>query len=400
MKILTIAALLSVLVLQAEALEKQTLWKAKEGGYRLYRIPGLIVTKAGTLLAYAEARRNTGSDWDTIDLVMRRSTDQGKTFSEQKVVAHTPDFPRSPVAIEKKQGKPDDVTYDNPVAIADGSGNVHFLFCRDYMRVFYTKSNDDGLTFSQPVEITSALDRYRPEYAWRVVALGPGHGIEMTTGRLVVPIWLSLGNGGNGHHPSVNSTIYSDDHGTTWQPGHIAVPDTTETPDPNETATVQLAKGPVMLNIRTASKKNRRLVVTSKDGAHRWSRPRYQEDLPDPICFGALTRMSTKKTADRNRILFANPDSLNRADGKDSPTKDRRNLTISMSYNEGKSWKLRKVLEPGPSAYSDLAVSDDGTIWCLYEMGEKSAYEQITLAKFNLEWLSGGKDVYRRKASK
>src|SRR3954451_22156532 len=159
-------------------LEKIDLWKSGEGGYKIYRIPGIIVTKAGTILAYTEARRFTGGDWDSIDIVMRRSTDGGKMFSPQRVIAHSPDVPRSSVALERKQGKPDDVTYDNPVMIADRNGAVHVLFCREYMRVFYLRSDDDGQTFSNAVDITSALDQYRPEYAWRVVATGPGHGIQ------------------------------------------------------------------------------------------------------------------------------------------------------------------------------------------------------------------------------
>ena len=379
-------------------MEKVDLWKSGEGGYKIYRIPGMVVTKAGTVLAYTEARRHTGGDWDTIDIVMRRSTDGGKTFSPQQVIAHSPDVPRSTVALERQQGKPDDITYDNPVMIADKSGAVHLLFCREYMRVFYMRSNDDGQTFSSAVDITPALDGYRPDYAWRVVATGPGHGIQMAKGRLIVPIWMALGTGGNGHHPSVNSTIYSDDGGKSWHRGDIAVPSTAETPDPNETTAVQLANGPVMLNVRVVSDKNRRVVVTSKDGAHKWSAPRFQEDLPDPICFASIVRLSTKKNGGRNRLLFSNPDNLTRADGKSSTSKDRRNLTISLSYDEGQSWPLKKALEPGSAGYSDLAVSPDGTIWDLYEAGGAFPNERLVLAHFNLDWLTDGKDSWGKNS--
>jgi sialidase-1 len=397
-----IAALMFIastaLAIAAEpTLEKIDLWKSGAGGYKIYRIPGIIVTRAGTVLAYTEARRYTGNDWDTIDVVMRRSTDGGKTFSPQRVIAHSPEVPRSSVALERKQGKPDDVTYDNPVMISGKNGAVHLLFCREYMRVFYSRSNDDGQTFSPAVDITAALDGYRPEYPWRVVATGPGHGIQLTKGRLVVPIWMALGTGGNGHHPSANSTIYSDDDGKTWHRGDIAVPNTPETPDPNETTAVQLANVSVMLNVRVVSDKNRRVVVTSKDGAHDWSAPRFQEDLPDPICFASVVRLSTKKNGGRNRILFSNPDNLTRADGKTSISKDRRNLTISLSYDEGQSWPLKKVLEPGSAGYSDLAVSPDGTIWDLYEAGGAFPNERLVLAHFNLDWLADGKDSWEKK---
>lgn len=400
----TIARLLAFLLLASASganplFTKAELWRANEGGYKMYRIPGIIVTSKGTILAYAEARKYSGSDWGTIDIVLRRSTDGGKTFSEQKVIAHSPNVPRSPVALERKQAKPDDVTYNNPVAIADRSGVVHFLYCREYMRVFYMRSDDDGRTFSEPVDITSTFDAYRPEYAWRVLATGPGHGIQLANVRLLVPVWLSLGTGGNGHHPSVNSTIYSDDHGKTWYRGEISVPDTPETPSANETAAVQLTNGHVMLNVRTASDKNRRVVTTSKDGARRWSKPRFQEDLPDPICFASIVRLSTKKNGGMNRILFANPDNLTRADGKTIPNKDRRNLTVKLSYDEGKSWTVKKVIEPGSSGYSDLAVSPDGTIWCLYEAGGSFPNAQLVLAQFNLEWLTDGKDALAKKGN-
>lgn len=396
--ILLIAAV--ALLHSAPVFEKQDLWKAEEGGYKLYRIPGIIVTAKGTILVYTEARKHSGNDWDTIDIVMRRSTDGGRTFSPQRVIANAPNVPRSPVAIERKQARPDDVTYNNPVAIADRNGAVHFLFCREYMRVFYMRSDDDGVTFSAPADITTAFESYRPAYAWRVAATGPGHGIQLKNGRLLVPIWLALGTGGNGHHPSVNATIFSDDKGKTWHAGDIAVHNTPETPDPNETAAVQLVNGTVMLNVRTQSPRNRRLVVTSKDGARHWNNPHFQEDLADPICFASILRLSTEQSSGKNRLLFVNPDNLTRQDGKSSVSKDRKNLTVRVSYDEGKTWAAKHVIEPDSSGYSDLAASPDGTIWCLYEEGGTFPHERLTLAKFNLEWLTEGKDTFAAKGNK
>src|SRR6185312_7123 len=157
---------------------KTTVFEGGQGGYLMYRIPGIVVTKRGTVLVYNEARRNAGNDWTTIDIVMRRSTDAGATFSPAQVMAHAPTpITRNPVAIERRQGEPSDITYNNPVAIAGRDGIVHFLFCVEYMRVFYMRSTDDGKTFSQPVEITGAFDTFRVKYAWRVAATGPGHGI-------------------------------------------------------------------------------------------------------------------------------------------------------------------------------------------------------------------------------
>lgn len=123
--------------------------------------------KSGTLLAYCEARKGTGSDWSTIDILMRRSTDGGKTWSEPQKIAHVDGpYSKNPAAVAQKLVKPDDVTYNNPVAIADRkTGAVHFLFCMEYMRCYYQRSDDDGRTFSRPVEITATLERFRKDYA-------------------------------------------------------------------------------------------------------------------------------------------------------------------------------------------------------------------------------------------
>jgi sialidase-1 len=397
-----LALLLAVLLARpvsgaAPSFQTARIFEGDTEGYKLYRIPGIVVTKKGTILAYTEARRTGSGDWDSIDILMRRSSDGGSTFSPQRVIAHAPGkIERSTVAIERNQGKLNDITYNNPVAIADRNGTVHFLFCVEYMRAFYMRSDDDGRTFSTPVEITSAFERFRPEYAWRVLATGPGHGIQLRSGRLLVPVWLALGTGGNGHHPSVNATIYSDDQGSTWRRGDIAIPNTSAFPDPNETTAVQLADGKVMLNVRTEAKENRRTVVTSKDGATHWSRPRLQEDLPDAICFASIIRLSTRKDGGRDRLLFVNPDNLTRADGKDSRSKDRINLTVRLSYDEGGHWNVKRTIEPGATGYADLAVLPDGTILCLYEAvptvpGGSVRHDEM-LARFNLEWLTEGKD--------
>ena len=227
-------------------------------GYANCRIPGIVATKAGTLLAYCEARKNKGGDWDPIDLLLRRSTDNGVTWTEPQVLART-----------TEQNK----TYNNPVAIPDrDTGAVHFLYCVDYARCYYMKSDDDGKTFSEAIEITApAFEPLKKQYNWNVIATGPTHGIQLRGGRLLVPVWLSTG--GKSHHPSVVATIYSDDHGKTWRPGEIAIADTKEVPNPNETVAVELSDGRVMLNARNEATNQRRVVVTSADGATGWSKP-------------------------------------------------------------------------------------------------------------------------------
>lgn len=377
-------------------LQKIDLFEAGKGGYALYHIPGVAVTARGTVLAWCEARQK-GGDWDTIDIVLRRSTDDGLTWSEPKKIADVPGpKTKNPFALKLKSVRPEDVTYNNPVLIPDRDGTVHCLFCLEYMRCFYQRSTDDGLTWSTPTEITATFERFRPAYDWKVLATGPDHGIQLKGGRLIVPVWLSTGTGGNAHRPSVTATIYSDDQGKTWQASEIAVPNTPEWINPNETVAIELADGSVMLNVRNESKAHRRLATVSKDGATGWSKPRFDDALKEPICMGSIVRLSSVPGSDRNRILFSNPDNLSRADGKEEAGKnrDRKNLSIKLSYDEGQTWAVNKALEPSWSAYSDIGVTKVGTIVCFYGRGAKSSFagDRLTLARFNLEWLTDGKD--------
>lgn len=377
-------------------LEKIDLFNAGSGGYKLYHIPGVLVTAKGTVLAWCEARKK-GSDWDQIDILLRRSTDGGKTFSKAVRIADVPGpKAKNPFALRVKGVDPNDVTYNNPVLIAGRDGTVHMVFCVEYMRCFYQRSTDDGVSWSRPVEITDTFAAFKSAYEWKVLATGPDHSIELQSGRLIVPVWLSTGTGGNAHRPSVTATIFSDDAGRTWRAGEIAVPCTEEWINPNETVAIQLADGSVMLNVRNESKTHRRLVTVSKDGATGWSTPKFDEALLEPICMGGIVRYSSEAGGGKNRILFCNPHNLERADGKEAPGKnrDRKNVSVKLSYDEGKTWAVNKSLEPGWSAYSDIGVTPDGTILCIYGRGEKASFagDRLTLARFNLEWLTDGKD--------
>jgi sialidase-1 len=351
---------------------KTDLFEARKGGYRTYRIPGIVVARSGAVLAYAEARKRHGGDWDDIDILMRRSLDGGITWEKAKAVVSHGSYGRGPA--------------NNPCAIADHeTGSVHFLYGYNYARVFYQKSDDDGVSFSSAVEITSTFEGFRPEYDWGVLATGPGHGIQLKSGRLIAPVWLSESKS-QAHHPNRCSVIYSDDHGATWHRGEM-VPDVI--PCCNETEAVQLDDGSVLLNMRNRGHQRRRAIAVSADGPGRpppatgWSTPRLDNALLEPRCFGSVCRLTEKGTEDRNRLLFSNPDNVH----------TRKNLTVKMSYDEGKTWPVSKVLEAGDSGYSDLAVAGDKMILCLYERGNlDSRPHYLTLAWFNLEWLADEED--------
>lgn len=372
------------------------LFNAGSAGYELYRIPGIVITPKGTVLAYAEARKGGQGDWGSIDIVLRRSVDGGKEWSAQRVIAKVSGpITKNPAALAQNLANAGAVTYNNPIAIADQqSGAVHFLFCLEYMRAFYMRSDDDGETFSEPVEITYAFDKFRPEYNWKVLATGPGHGIQLKNGRLLVPVWLSLGTGGHAHRPSVVSTIYSDDGGASWHRGEIAVPNTQEFINPSETAAVELADGRVVLNVRTESKSHRRVIVSSADGATGWSAPRYQEELVEPICFGSIAALRPTGSGKRGHLLFVNPDNLLKGDSEGTPGKgrDRRRLTVQLSDDDGETWSTKKLIDSGWAGYADINVGPDKSIYCFYERGgigdDHFRSAALTLVQFDLSWIT------------
>ena len=305
---------------------KTDLFTARQGGYWNYRIPGLLVAPGGAVLATCEARRGRGGDWDANDILLRRSLDGGVTWEEPWPLARHEDYGPGPIS--------------NCVLIADrGTGAVHALFCHDYARAFYTRSADDGETFGAPVEITPCFEAFRAEYDWNVLATGPGHSIQLTNGRLLVPVWLS--SGGKSHRPSVASVIYSDDAGATWRRGEIAARTDGRLRFPSEAVAVELADGRVLLNIRSESDPHRRLIAVSPDGVAGWSEPRFDPALLDPQCMASLIRRSRAPEQDRDRVLFANPDTLERTlPGLWANAFDRKRLTVKLSYDECRTWPV------------------------------------------------------------
>lgn len=359
--------------------EWQDLFVAGEHSVALYRIPGIVVTSRGTVLAYCEARRNKGSDWGEIEVHLRRSTDGGRTWTAPQKIAHQGD------RITGKSGNAAadaEQTVNNPVAIIDRvTGAIEFLYCVNYARCFSIRSTDDGLSWSAPTEITAAFEGFRKHCNWKVLATGPGHGIQLKSGRLIVPVWLAYG-GVRDHHPSVTATIYSDDHGKTWQAGEVAIPDTTEFNDPNETIAAELSSGRVLLIARNESRPNRKLVLTSPDGATDWTTPKFHPQLLEPICMASVLAVPGKP----GMLVFSNPATVGLDEqGRERPGSrgKREQLTVRLSTDDGATWPISKRLETGKSAYSDLAALPDGTILCFCEVDRN-----LRLARFSLQWLA------------
>ncbi len=345
------------------SLAQQVLFAAGSGGYHTVRIPALAVTRAGTLLAFCEGRRDGLRDAGQIDILLRRSRDGGETWSDPQVVARR-----------------DGMTCGNPAPVVDASSGIVWLpFCQNLAdggedlicagvaprTVWLTRSDDEGATWVEPVEITSSVKR--PEWTW--YATGPCHGIQLASGRLLVScdhvVGVALDRGADPQHSHV---ILSDDGGATWRIGGI-VPEGT-----NESAAVELADGSVYINCRNARDAGTaRAVARSTDGGETFGELTRDEALVEPVCQASLERLDGGRA-----VLFANPAS-----------RKRENLTVRLSGDGCRTWPSHRVLSAGPAAYSDLAVLPDGTICCLYERGDASPYEEIALARFDRTWLTG-----------
>ena len=185
---------------QAAFTDTALLFTPTAGGYTMFHVPALVITAKGTVLAFTEGRYGKGKDWDDMDLLLRRSVDGGNTWEPSKVV------------IPYTKGKPT----SNITPIADKNGTVHVLFQVNYANAYYIKSTDEGKTWSAPIDITYVFNLFKKDYDWKVLAPGPAHAIQMTNGRLLVPVWLCIpdrSKPGGDHRPSCVATIYSDDNG-------------------------------------------------------------------------------------------------------------------------------------------------------------------------------------------
>lgn len=370
-------------------IEKTILFEARTGGYRNYRVPGILATPGHTVLVTVEARPD-GGDWGNNDILLRRSLDGGHTWQPPIKLVNREDYGPGPLS--------------NFVMLYDLDHNViQALFCHNYACLFSMRSTDEGATFSSPVDITDAVLPFRQSYPWRVIATGPGHGIQLTNGRLLVPVWMSDGSGSEfgpqhlGHRPSEVAVIYSDDHGATWQCGDFVAHTTAHIINPSETIAVQLNDGRVLLNIRSESRENRRLISYSEDGATGWSTPTFDHELLEPVCMASILKLEhTNRTP--KPIVFANPDNLENelTPGGRNLAHDRKRLTVKASSDDCATWTQSRILEPGPSGYSDMAETPDGTVCCVYEDGmvmHMTDTKAITVTRFDLAWLTGDEDA-------
>jgi sialidase-1 len=349
---------------RAPGIAKAVVYRSGEGGYHTYRIPALIQTRKGTLLAFCEGRRHAQRDTGDIDIVMRRSRDKGRTWSEAAMVAdHGPDTIGNPCPVVERAsgrifllltGNPGHMQESQITAAASGGTRT----------VWIASSDDDGLHWSRPREITGEAKRA----GWTWYATGPGNGIQLRAGRLVVPCdHIVLATRAYCSH-----IIYSDNHGENWRIGGATGAGT------NECAVAELADGSLVLNMRGVNIGQRRAVSRSTDGGLTWSPYTLDQTLIEPQCQGSL--VACPKHPDG--LLFSNPAAL-----------DRTSLTVRLSRDGGRAWHASRELHAGPAAYSSLAALRDGSVGLLYEAGERTPYETISYARFGLDWIA---DTARR----
>jgi len=394
---------------------RSTVWAVGENGADGYRIPGIVVSGSGTLLAFSEERPLYG-DADPKSLVVKRSRDRGISWSdniyieisngeywrENRDAVHPDDDP-----IKKE-------VWTNIAPIVDRETNRIFFFyalsegkikdqnLQRYTRVYYKYSDDDGISWSGRKEVTTLLNAnengqpnkdsdgkwmtdengFPCDYLGRAFHMpGPGHGIQLEDGRLLLQVWnrKALGILDQGEIPVEDrvygvSTIYSDDHGESWHFGSAFGQEL----NINESRMVQLENGDIYMNARyvptiPGERNNHRVTAISTDGGVSWGNMQIDEDFPaSNHCDAGLAKVVISEGKDL--LLYSKNESV---DG-------RKNLVVRLSQDQGQSWNISKVLDEGPAGYSDIAVTEDGTVHILYETGKNSP---VYCTSFDLNWL-------------
>ncbi|MET7679623.1 sialidase family protein [Streptomyces sp. NPDC005423] len=343
-------------------------FRAGQEGYASYRIPAVVVTAADTLLAFCEGRVASAGDAGHIDIVLKRSTDGGLTWGPLTVAARNgDDLAGNPAPVVLDTGRvllvhvrsaataTEDAILRGRVADADGR------------RVWVRHSDDDGVTWSEPVEITKSVRRT----GWRWYATTPGHAIQLSTGRVVVPGNHTLPPTGTdvGNEAKYNSghCLLSDDRGETWYLGYVD-----DNPDgyinANETTAAELPDGRVYFNTRNDSTSpGNRADAHSTDGGRTLVKPfRPQAGLVTPVCEGSVLQLR-----DPDLLLYSGP----------ADPGSRALMTLRASADDGTTWHPVYPVDGLPAAYSDLVRIDTDTVGLLYETGDFGAYETITFRR-------------------
>lgn len=357
----------------SDAPERTVLFNMGDYDSQYWRIPALVTAADNSLVAVVDKRGSSLGDLpNTISIMSRRSTDNGKNWSEPVVVA------------QGGNGK----TYGDPAVVLDKkTGNLICMFVGDqglwnatpYNRqgIYVSKSTDNGVSWSEPVAITDQV--YANHSSWYAGFAGSGHGLCLKDGRLmfVLAIRATSATG----VPLHNYAIYSDDGGDNWTLSTNAA-----TTAGGEAKVVELENGDILMSIRNPSKGNR-IFCKSTDRGQTWGKAYFETELKDPACNGDIIRYSystDEGSEGKSRLLHSLPES----------TTTRENVTIYLSEDDGETWPIKKRLVDGYSAYSSLTVLSDGTIGALVEEGKWDSNLpgedgfQLVFYRFTMDWLT------------
>ena len=339
---------------------------ATDGIPHTFRIPSLVTTKNGTLLAIGDGRLNNNADVPArIDFYIKRSTDNGTTWGESIIISNTMYGGDACTVVDKTTGRIFIFyAYSQYKNIFQSDGNPNSDNC---MRSRYIYSDDDGLTWSTPVDLTAALYKAGDNSYW---ASG-GTGIQLRNGTLVIPIAIVRSG------VIYGGIIYSTDHGATWNRSQNNSYDKFD-----ENTIVELNDGRIMVNSRNHYGNGTRLVTYTSDLGTTWEPYSFDATLIDPICQGNIMRYtSTLDGFEKDRILFSNPGNTSaRVDG-----------TLRISYDEGQTWAYSKLYQAGDSNYSCISILPDGKIGVLYEVN----HSLLRFKRFSLEDLTNNTDTYK-----
>lgn len=346
-------------------------------GYKQIRIPSVVVTKQGTVLAFAEGRA-VASDQAENDIILKRSTDGGRSWGKLQLLhddgKHSLNNPTA--VVEQESGRVCLMYQRIPGHLKEHSKNTATGYDgTNIYRNLLLWSDDDGVTWIKPLDVTRTTKRATNA---TTIASGPGIGIQLTRGphkgRLIIPF-------NEGPYSQWNNfAVFSDDRGATWRCGENVpgtfVPDAKlgQRSQMNEVQMVELSNGSVRLNSRQFAGAKLRKTSVSKDGGMTWSPVADVPELRDPSCNASILRCSFDDAAGQGRVLYSGPNSTKRENG-----------TIHLSRDDGATWPVRRVLWPGSFAYSVLTKLPDGSIGCLFETDN---YGRIVFARIPISWLA------------
>lgn len=358
----------AALVPAGAALQETVVFRSGTEGYHTFRIPAIVRAPNGDLLAFAEGRKNSGSDTGDIDLLLKRSRDGGKSWGAIQVLwddgANTCGNP-CPV-VDAATGailllSTHNLGVDKEHAISAGTS-------RAGRSVWILESKDHGATWSQPVNITHSTKR--ADWAW--YATGPGIGIQIKhgpqAGRLVIPSDHDYLDAASGKPRRASHAIFSDDHGATWQIGGVIKPDMNEC----QVAELFDGKGTLLMDMRSYRGLAQRAQSSSADGGATWTEAVDVPALVEPVCQASILRWENAGGNRPGWLLFSNP----------ADARKRRNLTVRASEDNGATWSRSLVVHAGPAAYSCLVALSDSSAACLLEGGVQRPYEQIVFVRF------------------